>query len=590
MSFDGFVTHAIALELNEKLSGARVDKIYQPERDEIIISFRANGSVLRLLLCANPSSPRIHLTEQKTENPPTAPLFCMILRKHLQGGKLISAVQNHFDRVIMLKIESYTELGDLTVKTLVIEIMGRHSNIILLSEKNIIIDSIRHVDLTVSSVRQILPGLFYSLPPAQDKLEPGKIDKNTFENLLSSSDKNITYEKFLLSKVMGISPLIAREIVYRAYGSNDIIISSMPAEKMISASEEMFKNISCGKFYPVTVTESGAKKPAEFSCVKLTEYSSFSEKHFESISAAADSYFSLRSANERLHQKSCGLSKLLSNNIQRCKKKIAIHEKNLEKSKNRDKYRMYGDLITANIYRINYGDKVARVENFYSENQEQIDIPLKENLSPSKNAQNYYKLFSKAKTTEEHSKNELKSSKDELYYLESVLESLSLASSTEDINEIKEELTEQGYIAKIKNKKNKKQTSKTAPLKFITDDGYTVYVGRNNKENDFLTLKSSYSTDIWLHTKIIPGSHTIIKTGGNSDVPPGTIYQAAALAAYHSKAKSSSQVPVDYTTVKNVKKPNGAKPGLVIYDNYNTVYVSPDEELVNRLKKNAENE
>lgn len=589
MAFDGFTARAVTLEINKNLSGERIEKIYQPEKDEIIISFRTKNGPFKLLLSASPSNARVHLTEKKHENPTVAPLFCMILRKHLQGGRLIAAEQHLFDRVITLKIESYTELGDLTEKRLVIEIMGRCSNIILVSDKNTVIDCIRHVDLTQSSVRQLLPGLFYSLPPEQNKLLPNEIDKKILSDALSGFDKNSPYEKFLLSTVMGISPLAAHEIVFRAYKQTDVLICQKDPKSFIDAACEVFENISSGEFHPCVIYEKGIKRPAEFSCIRLFGHQAFEEEVFDGISAAVDRFYEKRAEDERIKQKSASVTKLLTNNIQRCRKKIAIHEKNLEKAKKRDKYKMYGDLITANIYRIKYGDKVARVENFYSESLETVDIPLKENISPAQNAQSYYKLFSKAKATEEHSKTELKGAKDELYYLESVLEALSLSKNAEDINEIKEELFEQGYITRQKNQKNKKKPAKASPLEFKTDDGYTVFVGRNNKENDFLTLKSSYSTDIWLHTKIIPGSHTVIKTGGDPNVPPNTIYQAAALAAYHSKAKGSAQVPVDYTTVKNVKKPNGAKPGLVIYDNYNTVYISPDEELVEKLKNNAKN-
>lgn len=575
MSFDGFVTCAVIRELRDNILGTKIDKVYQPEKDELIISLRSFNDSFKLLLSASPSNPRFNLTNQKKENPIVAPLFCMILRKHLQGGKIIDIYQNSYDRTAIFNIESYTELGDLTAKKLIIEIMGRHSNIILVNEDNIIIDSIKHVDFTVSSVRQILPGLKYEYPPKQDKYTIDELSPELITDVFSEFSENFDFKKQLLNKFMGLSPLIAEEIAFRS--------NTNSKNSLIEHTKNIFDELSHKQFTPTLIYDRNNRHPIAFSCIKLTQYGSLPSFYSNSISEIVDKFFEERSKNERLAQKSAWILKIINNNLDRCKKKIAIHKSNLLKSQKRDKYKMYGDLVTANIYKINFGDKMLSTLNFYSENQEPIEIPLMPDLSPSANAQRYYKLFNKAKTTEEFSKNELEKSNNEEYYLESILEAIELAETPADIDEIKEELTEQGYISKIK-KKNKKTVSKSRPLKFETSDGFTVLVGRNNKENDYLTLKDSYSTDIWLHTKIIPGSHTIIKTKGETHVPESTIFEAACIAAYHSKAKNSSQVPVDYTVVKNVKKPNGAKPGLVIYDNYNTVYVSPDEEIVNKLK------
>jgi len=576
MSYDGFVTHAVVHELKNKISGSKIDKIYQPEKDEIIISLRTFSDSFKLLLSASPANPRLGLTLAKKENPIVAPLFCMILRKHLQGGKFINIYQNSFDRTIIFEIESYTELGDLTVKKLIIEIMGRHSNIILVNENNIITDSIKHIDFTVSSVRQILPGLKYEFPPKQDKYTPDEITVEILKEIMLNLE-NQDIEKALLSSIMGLSPLIANEIVYR--------FGKLSLEEFCFKTFEVLKNISANNFMPTLIYDSNGKHPIAFSCLKLTQYGSLPDFSSDSISEIIDKFYEERTQNERLTQKASGILKVINNNLERCRKKISLHKSNLLKSQNRDKYKIFGDLLTANIYRINYGDTTLKTINFYSEKQEEIEIPLMSDLSPSANAQRYYKLFSKAKTTEEFSKNELKKAEAEEYYLETVLEALEIAQTPNDIDDIKEELTEQGYISKIK-KKSKKTASKARPLEFKSSDGYSIFVGRNNKENDYLTLKDSYSTDIWLHTKIIPGSHTIIKTKGSPDVPDNTILEAACLAAYYSKARNSAQVPVDYTTIKNIKKPNGAKPGFVIYDNYNTVYISPDENIVNKLKAN----
>lgn len=583
MSFDGIVTRSISIELNEKLKGAKIDKIYQPERDEIIIGLRTISDYYKLLMTASSSNPRIHLTNQKKENPITAPLFCMILRKHLQGGKILSTKQIFSDRIIEIEIESYTELGDLTVKRLIIEIMGRHSNIILVSEKNTIIDSIKHIDFTVSSVRQILPGLIYEYPPLQDKISPDCFTVEKIKEILDTKASDTTFEKAIVSSVTGISPQLAREIAFRANKTINTPLINCNIEKLTSETISFFDNVKNNRFLPTLVYDSTKKHPESFSCVELTQYYPLPVYSSESISEIIDKFYEERSQNERINQKSAGLIKIINNNIDRCKKKIQLHKQNIEKSTKRDKYKTYGDLLVANLYKVNYGDKTAIVTNYFSENQEDIEIPLKPDLSPSQNAQHYYKLFNKAKTTEEYSIKELEKTENELYYLETVLESLSLSKTASDIDEIKEELAQQGYI-NIQKKKNKKNTQKPRPFEFRTSDGYTVYVGRNNIENDWLTLKSSYSTDIWLHTKFIPGSHTIIKTKGETDIPDSTIIEAATLAAYHSKAKKSAQVPVDYTIIKNVKKPKGAKPGFVIYDYYNTVYVTPSEEIVDKLR------
>ncbi len=583
MSFDGIVTRSIAIELNEKLKGAKIDKIYQPERDEIIIGLRTISDSYKLLMTASSSNPRIHLTTQKKENPITAPLFCMILRKHLQGGKILSVEQISSDRIIEIKIESYTELGDLTVKRLIIEIMGRHSNIILVSDKNTIVDSIKHIDFTVSSVRQILPGLIYEYPPLQDKISPDCFSVGKIKELFTNSPVDTSFEKILISSVTGISPQLAREISYRANKTTNVPLMNCNIENLTSETDAFFDNIKNNKFSPTLIYDSTKRHPEAFSCVELTQYYPMPVYSSDSISEIIDKFYEERSQNERINQKSAGLIKLINNNIDRCKKKIQLHKQNIEKSAKRDKYKLYGDLLVANLYKVSYGDKIAIVTNYFSENQEDIEIVLKPDLSPSQNAQHFYKQFNKAKTTEEYSIKELEKTKNELFYLETVLESLSLSKTTSDIDEIKEELAQQGYI-NIQKKKNKKISLKARPFEFKTSDGYTVYVGRNNVENDWLTMKSSYSTDIWLHTKFIPGSHTIIKTKGETEIPDSSIIEAATLAAYHSKAKKSAQVPVDYTVIKNIKKPNGAKPGFVIYDNYNTVYVTPSEEVVEKLR------
>lgn len=578
MSFDGFVTNCIVSELCNLLIDGKIDKIYQPERDELILSVRTRQGSFRLLLSASASNPRIHLTTVQRENPMTPPMLCMLLRKHLTGAVITSITQQGFDRIVRIDTKARDELGDMCTRSVIIEIMGRHSNIILTDGDDKIIDSAKHIDFTVSAVRQILPGLIYTPAPAQDKTLPSDVSAPSLMNKLESLDTSALLDKFLVSEFIGMSPLLAREIVYRFCGSTHLLKENADLAAFAIHTTDFLKKICSGEFSPTLVHDRTEKRPIAFSCVELTQYENGTDiEKIPSMSAVVDAYFEKRSNREHMNRRSGMLLKLVHNNIERCEKKLALHRENLISAANRDKYKMYGDLLTANMYMLKYGMKTAAVQNFYSENGEFVEIPLKENISPSQNAQLYYKKYSKAKTTESYSKKQIKLAEDEKFYLESVASSLEKVETPTELDEIRIELMNEGYIPKQQPKKgSQKKQSKSSPMKFTSADGFEILVGRNNRQNDELTLKLAYSTDIWLHTKNIPGSHTIVRTNGTGIVPDTTLMQAAKIAAYHSKARASSQVPVDYTAVKNVKKPNGAKPGMVIYDHYNTVYVLPE--------------
>ncbi|MBQ4631085.1 MAG: NFACT family protein [Clostridia bacterium] len=586
MALDGIVISALAKETAEKIVGGRIDKIHQPEKDELIISVRTFGGAYKLLLCANPSFPRFHITNVQKENPDKPPMFCMLLRKHIQSGKILSVEQNGFERIVNIAIESYDEMGFLSQKHLIIEIMGKHSNIILTDKDGKILDSIVHVDFSVSSVRQILPGLTYSLPPSQGKKNPLEASRDDIAFALSNDDLPIW--KQILDTYSGISPLVAREAVYRAVGMSDLTgpeATRSDLEKIAVNFYGIMCDVKDGVYNPCVISDKQSGKMLDFCSIDIAQYGSGAKsEHYPGVSEAVESFYVKKASSESMKQKCGDLLKLVSNNIDRCRKKLQLQLEILKKAEKREKFKIYGDLITANIYMIKQGMTEVTVQNFYSENFEEVTIPLKNDLSPSKNAQRYYQKYNKEKTAETETLKQKKLNEEELDYLKSVHEALTKAETGTEITQIRDELIEEGYL-KNRGRLNKKRKPETPkPIHFVSDDGYDIYVGKNNMQNDYLTLKLSRSTDLWFHTKGIHGSHTLVPTEDALTVPDSTYFQAARLAAYYSKGRGSENVPVDYTEVKNVKKPSGAKPGMVIYVNYNTLYVTPDEEEIERLK------
>ncbi len=584
LPFDGVVVKNMVDELSEILTGGRIDKIYQPEYDEILINIRAQGKNLKLVISANASYPRIHLTENTKENPSKPPVFCMLLRKHLVGGKITEISFHDFERIVVLHIDNIGELGDLTQKKLVVEIMGKHSNVILLNSDDKIIDSIKHIDKDISSVREIMPARSYSLPPAQDKISPEDLDVDSlFEN---TEDESNRIAKFLLSSIKGFSPLLCKEVCFRSGVEPDALIKNLSDKdiKNIQISlNNIVKEILSSNFAPCIIwRDPDILKPLDFHCIKITQYQHV--EFFDSINNVLDIFYSSKDNIERLTQKKASIFKVLNNSIDRCNKKITIYQDIMRESAEKDKYKLFGELIISNIYCIPKNSEKVSLLNYYSSDNEYVEVPLDKNLLPQENAQKYFKKYTKSKTAYIHASKQLKETYLELEYLESVSHNLENCKNLSEIEEIREELILAGYLDAKRKNKNKKDTLKSTPLKYKSSDGLTIYVGKNNVQNDTLTLKTASSNDIWLHTKNIPGSHVIIRKQ-KGDIPKSTLEEAALLAAYHSKAKMSAQVEVDYTTVKNVKKPKGAKPGMVTYVNYKTVFVTPHEELVNKLER-----
>ena len=591
MALDGLVIHSIVDELHKKLLGGKIDKVYQPENDEIVLHIRNNKENFKLVLSCSASNPRVYLaSDYKKENPINAPMFCMLFRKYIQGGNIVNVSQVDFERIIKISVESFDELKEKTTKDIIIEIMGRHSNIILThSSNNKIIDSAKRIPPSVSRVRQILPGQTYVLPPKQDKLNPiNEISLNTFVDTLSSFDGPIF--KAIYSKFLGISSVIAKEICFRANIDENLLVSEISSDdisKIYREFHNLFKYIKDNIYNPCMVIDTSIDKVLDFSCINLSLFSNLSIINDYSISKILENYYATKDIKDRIHQRSSDLRKSISIKLDRLYNKLNKQEKELIESENADIYKIKGELITSYIYMIEKGMESVEVANFYDPEYKNITISLNTNFTPSENAQKYFKKYNKLKTAKKEITSQMEITKEEIDYLENIMLSIENCENLAELMDIREELGKVGYL-RSKNNSKKETKLTTKPHEFVSSNGFKILVGKNNKQNDHLTLKVASNEDIWMHTKNIPGSHVIIKTEGK-EVPDETIFEGAMLAAFFSKSKMSSQVPVDYTKKKNVKKPNGAKPGMVIYDTNNTIYVTPTEELVAKLKSKFDN-
>ena len=588
MPYDGIVTAAACHEFNEKIIGARIEKIYQPLKDELILTVSKPRVRYRLLISANAKNARMHLTETAKPNPAAPPLFCMVLRKHLEGGRIAEITQTDLERIIHINIDTRDELGRPTLKKMIVEIMGKHSNIILVdAQTNQIIDGIKRYSHAVSRHREVLPGREYTAPPKQDKAHPLGLDEEQFFQLITAADLDLKLTDILLKTFSGFSPRMCMEIVYR---------SGLPLElKLNNCGEydlrllwQQFNNICAdieqGNFNPTLVLNTNAS-PKDFAAFSLTQFADLPAEHGE-MSAVLDSFYTHHDRILQIQAKQQSLLTVVNREINRLKNKLPKYQQSLSQAEKADNYRIYGDLLTANMYRLQKGMKKIELENYYSAESEKVIVELDPQKTPAENAQAYFKKYVKAKKTVEAVKHQLIQAEQELDYLEGVESSIRYAESLTDLEEIHIELAAQGYAKPIndKKKKDKKRRDKPQPLCYQSSDGITILVGKNNRQNDYLTLRLAKPEDIWLHTKDIPGSHVVIKTESQT-VPSTTLEEAAVLAAYHSKAQHSSKVPVDYTLIKHVHKPNGAKPGMVIYENQQTVIVDPDEALVQKLSK-----
>ena len=588
MPMDAVFLRALTEEIRPRLTGMKIDKIFQPTRDQIIFHFRGN---LKLLLCAGANAPRAHFTRLVKENPATPPMFCMLLRKYLLGARIIEVSQPPVERLIRMELDCTDELGRSSRRSLILEAMGRRSNLILLDESGRIIDCLRRVDSEMSANRQILPGLFYYYPDAGDRLPFIQESEAHFRDKLNENIKNYPEknpEKFLLENYFGFSPLMAREIIFRTRGETEGRICDFTQSEQERFCQEFFKfqdDVIKNKFTPYCLKRDGV--PAEFSCLPVSQYGETWER-YPDFSELMDAFYDARDRQERVKIRGAELLRAAKTALERTRRKLILQEKDYQISQNREEYRVKGDLITANLYQIRRGENILICENFYSENNNQIKIALDPALSPQKNAAAYYKRYAKLRNAEKYLDEQIQKARQDIFYLESVLEELERAESEQDFLDIRRELIENGFlrVGDKNNKNNKnnikrggknnfKNNFKTAgkPREFDIPSGYRVLVGRNNQQNDFIT-KNADRRDIWLHTQKIHGSHVILCTDGR-EPDENSILTAASIAAYYSQARENARTPVDYTPVRYVKKPAGARPGMVIYTKYQTVFVEP---------------
>lgn len=573
MALDGAFLNRVKKEL-EPLIGGRVDKISQPSREEIIITFRTRGGNEKLFFSAAAGSARVHITKKNIENPKVPPMFCMLLRKHLGNGRLLDIRQDGLERILYFDFEAMNELGDMVKVTLAAEIMGRCSNIVIINADGKIIDSIKRVDPEMSRERPVLPGMSYTYPPRDSRLD---FRSCTVGDIAACAEKlpEGDLAKALLKIFEGISPIVAREWVYYASRGGDAVKSDLHGEllerlyKAVSDTAKRFEDGNC--VFTAVKDKDGMLK--DFSFIPIEQYGELMDtKELSSACELLDYFYSERDSVSRMKQRSQDLYRLLQNASERTARRLANQREELKASAEREQLKLRGDLISANLYKLEKGMTSVTVENFYEADCPQIEIKLDPRLTPSRNMQRYYAEYRKADTAEKVLTEQIAKGEEELAYIDSVFDALTRTNSEDEVNELRQELAEQGYIrsSKLKGKPPKSRP----PLEFASPDGFKVLVGRNNKQNDMLTTKLADKTDIWLHTKDITGSHVIIRAEGR-EVPDSTVLYAARLAAFHSKARNSSQVPVDYVPVRFVKKPSGAKPGMVIFTNNRTLYVTP---------------
>ena len=575
MPLDAITIKAVTDELSEKIVGGRIDKVQQPERSMLLISLRSQGENMKLLLSAGTGTSRVQLTKASYENPQEPPMFCMLMRKHLIGAHIVSVEQPDNERMMVITLDCYDELGVRSRKRLIAELIGRSSNVILVGEDGRIIDCMRRMDFAGDATRRLLPGMIYKLPPVQPKTAFLDCDGESFAQLLNKADRDIPLEKWLMDTFSGLSPLICRELSFRSQGSYDNISASFQALR---------EAVIEGELVPTMLYEEGKARDFSFMCI--SQYGSAGENvSYDSFSELLDAFYSKRDREQQQRRRSHELTRSVKTARDRLQRKLALQREEFKRTENREQVRINAELITANIYRIKKGDRTAVLENYYEEDCPEIRIELDPLKSPQENAALLFKEYNKLKGAYKHLSQIIDEGEKKLDYLNSVLDELDRAASEKDLADIRRELAETGFIRKIKKAPDRK-VKEQLPHRYMSDDGYEILAGRSNSQNDQLTCKLARRTDFWLHAQKIHGSHVIIRCDG-LEPPESTLLQAASIAAYHSQGREAGKIPVDFTMVRNVKKPSGALPGKVIYTDYSTLMVSADEKLAQRLADNA---
>ena len=600
MPLDALCLSGVIHELNTTLSGARVDKLYQPGRDEVILALRTQGSGnVRLLLSANPAHPRLHLTTLPLENPEKPPMFCMLLRKHLSGARLLELVQVPLERVAVLRFEALNELGDRVERRLILEAISHKTNLLLVDGEGRILDCIRHVGLESADkclvlgadqspgvqYRVLQPGMFYRLPPGVDKQNPLELDREALEQLLDRAPEEAQADKWLLDTFGGLSPLLCRELAYQAGGAADVRLSALGAagrRGLLDRLEALGAAVRGGAYRPVMLRMDG--RPRDFTFLPIGQYEGAAQvEEWPAFSPLLDAFFEQRERQDRIRQKGQDLIKSVTSARDRTARKIANQEKELAATRDRDRLRQLGDILTSSFYQMERGMSRLRTVDFYDPEGKEVEIKLDPLLTPQQNAARYYKDYNRAKKAEEMLTIQLERGRLELNYLNSVLETISLAEGERDLAEIRQELADTGYLRRPGKARERDRRVRSKPMEFRSSAGLRISVGKNNSQNDLLTCKLAGKGDIWFHTQKIHGSHVILWTEG-ADPDLQSLNEAAVLAAWCSQGRESSKVPVDYTPVRYVKKPGGARPGMVTYTTYETAQVTPDGELAKRLR------
>lgn len=591
MPLDAVCLRAVVHELDQKLKGGRIEKIYQPERDEIVLAIRGIEGARRLLISTASGAARMHFIDIARENPSAPPMFCMLLRKHIQGSKIASITQPDMERVAVIELDANDEMGVPTKKYLICEFLGGFANLVVKDAEGRIIDAQRRIEGDLTGKRQILPGLFYHMPPQQEgKQDLLSVSESEIMDVLSATQENRPLDKWILSHFAGLSPLLCRELAYRATGDTEKLIRAMTGAEQKTLVQEFMSLIKAIKeydFQPCMLTNQQTKRVFDFAALPIRQYGDILHTEIlPSFSSLLAAFYEEKGKAERMRRRSHDMNKTVVTARDRLARKLAAQEQELLQTKNRDRYKRMGDLITANIYQLQKGERMVRVVDYYAEDCPEVEVQLDVQLTPQQNAQRYYKKYNKAKTAEEVLQKQIHSGRLELEYLESVLESIRHAEDEQAIVEIREELLQTGYLSKKQQrgrKAKKNNSTGSMPYHYRTSDGFDVFAGKNNLQNDQLTLKTAYKSDLWFHTQKIHGSHVILVIDGREPTDIA-MTEAACIAAYHSKGRHSAMVPVDYTEVRNIKKPSGAKPGMVIYHVYRTAYVTPKQEDIDALR------